>query len=129
MLLGSKGGPDYLVYIILYLYLFLTFSASLSLVLFPHICHCLGSFHWHKQLTAEPAASIVTILCPAEQEETTPDRTPSRGFSIYSTLASSPDQRTKYPCCIMNVLSKDAIRSLHFSPETLDHDDFSLGPG
>ena len=93
---------------------------------FPTSVIAWGVFIGTRHLTAESAAFVVTNLRPAEQEEATPERTPSKGFSINSTLASSPEKRTKYSCCPTNVLPKAAVRPLRFSPETLDHNDFSL---
>ena len=110
-------------------FIFIYFSLSLLPYLWPRFPTSViawGVFIGTRHLTAELAAFVVTILCPAEQEEATPDRTPSKGFSINSTRASSPEKRTKYSCCPTNVLPKDAVRPLHFSPETLAHDDFSI---
>ena len=110
-------------------FIFIYFCLLLLPYLWPHFPTSViawGVFIGTRELTAESAASIVTILRPAEQEEATPHRTPSKGFSISPTHTSSPEKRTTYSCCTTNVLSKDAVRPLHFSPDTLDHDDFSL---
>lgn len=110
-------------------FIFIYFSLSLLPYLWPRFPTSViawGVFIGTRQLTAELAAFVVTILRPAEQEEATPDWAPSKGFSINSALASSPEKRTKYSCCPTNVLPKDAVGSLCFSPETLGHEDFSL---
>lgn len=75
-------------------FIFIYFSLSLLPYLWPRFPTSViawGVFIGTRQLTAELATFVVTILRPAEQEEATPDRTPSKGFSINS--AQHPPQK------------------------------------